>query len=58
MTDFNPEDPFQKRFDATLNMWTCGLCGRPLRSDGECTTRKCASDVELKRTLAQRKDHQ
>jgi hypothetical protein len=43
------DDPFNKKYDNDLHTWVCGHCNRPLRSDGECTTRQCVADAEFKR---------
>ncbi len=42
-------DMFDRYRDDFLGVWCCGTCNKVLRSDGECTTRKCAADAEIKR---------
>jgi hypothetical protein len=49
------DDLFKKWYDTDLQIWMCGHCKKPLRSDGECTTRKCAADAEIARVTKGRK---
>ena len=42
-------EPENAYYDHSMNVWFCETCDRLLRSDGECTTRQCAADAELRR---------